>query len=276
MNEPGPPGRRLPEQPFLGQGSRVIGLIGAGSMARALARGWGEPVLCTDAGSGRAVDLVAEVGGQAMSDNSALAEAADFVVLCHKPAQLDDVATQVDGRARAVVSVLSGVSLARLRAAYPTSPVLRIVVNLPVEVRSGTVCFTGSSGVDEHHEGEILHRFARLGMLLRLDERQVPPVIGVSGVGPAYLALIVEAQVEAAMRHGLPSAQAAELAVQTMTGTAALLRHRGFDTRGLRRSVASPGGPTEAGVSVLEGAGLRRMFRDALDSVVEAVGGSAV
>jgi pyrroline-5-carboxylate reductase len=260
---------------MIGEGSPLVGLIGAGSMARALALGWGEPVLCTDAGSGRAGELVAEVGGKAMSDNSALAEAADFVVLCHKPAQLEAVAAQVDGRARAVASIQSGVSLARLRAAYPTSPVLRFVVNLPVEVRTGTVCFAGAAGLSEEHETRIVDRFARLGMLLRLDERLVPPVIGISGVGPAYLALVVEAQVDAATRHGLTATQAAELAVQTMAGTAALLRRRGFDTLGLRRSVASPGGPTEAGLSVLEGAGLRGTFREALDSVVAAVGGSA-
>jgi pyrroline-5-carboxylate reductase len=256
------------------EGTRLIGLVGAGSMARALARGWGEPIVCTDAGSGKAEELVAEVGGRTAPDNGALAEEADFVVLCHKPAQLEEVAAQVDGRAREVVSILSGVTLASLRAAYPRSPLLRFVVNLPVEVRTGVVCHVGASGVDQRREAEIVGRFGRLGMLLRLEERLVPPVIGVSGVGPAYLALVVEAQIGAATRHGLPGEQAARLAVQTMAGTAALLRRRGLDPQGLRRSVASPGGPTEAGLAVLEEAGLRGAFLDAMDSVVEAVGRS--
>src|SRR3954471_19009445 len=96
-----------------------IGLIGSGNMARALARGWGEPVLCTDGGSGRAAALAAEVGGEALTSNGELAERADVVILCHKPYQLEAVADQVAGRAQAVVSVLGAVPVAALRAAYP-------------------------------------------------------------------------------------------------------------------------------------------------------------
>src|SRR5439155_27125079 len=120
----------------------VIGLIGAGSMARALARGWAEPVLCTDAGSGRARALVREVGGEALPDNRALAERAEFIVLCHPPEHLEAVSAEIEGTpTRAVVSVLSGVRLARLRGAYPDTPVLRFAVNLAVEVGLGTACY---------------------------------------------------------------------------------------------------------------------------------------
>src|SRR5205823_3712639 len=112
----------------------VVGLVGSGNMARAMARGWGEPVLATDAGSGRAARLADEVGGEAVGDNAALAERADLVVLCHKPAQLDDVAREIAGRARVVASVLAGASLARLREAYGQTPVFRLMPNTPVEV----------------------------------------------------------------------------------------------------------------------------------------------
>ena len=106
-------------------------------MARALARGWGEPVLATDAGSGRAARLAAEVGGEAVATNAVLAERADVVVLCHKPAQLREVAAEVSGRARVVASVLAGVSLADLREAYGETPVFRLMPNTPVEVGGG-------------------------------------------------------------------------------------------------------------------------------------------
>ena len=87
-----------------------VGLIGAGNMARALARGWGEPVLATDAGSGRAATLAEELGGEAARSNADLAAAADVVVLAHKPAQLAEVAGEVAPAARAVVSLLARTS----------------------------------------------------------------------------------------------------------------------------------------------------------------------
>src|SRR5947209_6983893 len=100
-----------------------VGLIGAGNMARALARGWGEPVFCSDAGSGRAAELVAEVGGEALQSNREVAERADLVVLCHKPYQLAEVAQEISGVAKAVVSVLAGVGTEQLQTAYPGTPV---------------------------------------------------------------------------------------------------------------------------------------------------------
>ena len=248
----------------------MIGIVGAGTMARALARGWGEPVLCTDAGSGRALELVAEVGGEAVADNTELAERAELVVLCHKPQQLEQVAADVDGRPSAVISILSGVPLAALRAAYPRTPVLRLAVNLLVEVRQGVVCYAPAE-VDGELEDEVLARFARLGRLVQVDESLIPAVIAVSGVGPAYLSLIIEAQVDAAVRHGLPSAVAAELALRTMAGTATLLETNRLDPVGVRRAVGSPGGPTTSGLAALERAGVRGAFHDAADAVVEAV-----
>ncbi len=90
-------------------------------MARALARGWGEPVLCSDAGSGRAQALVDELGGDGAASNVEVAEQADLVVLCHKPDQLDAVAAEIAPHARAVASVLGGTTLADLREAYPAA-----------------------------------------------------------------------------------------------------------------------------------------------------------
>src|SRR5215211_5446483 len=114
-----------------------IGLVGSGNMARALALGWGEAVLCTDSGSGRAQELAALVGGQAVASNRELAERADLVVLAHKPAQLDTVAREIAGAAKAVVSILARTTQAEVRAAYPETPVFRIEPNTPVEVRRG-------------------------------------------------------------------------------------------------------------------------------------------
>ena len=104
----------------------MIGLVGSGNMARALALGWGEPVLCTDSGSGRAKELAALVGGQALDSNRELAERADLVVLAHKPAQLEAVAAEIGDAAPLVVSLLARTTQAQLRAAYPAATVFRV------------------------------------------------------------------------------------------------------------------------------------------------------
>jgi pyrroline-5-carboxylate reductase len=91
---------------------------------------------------------------------------------------------------------------------------------------------------------------------------------GLSGVGPAYWALVVEAQVDAAVRRGMPAALAAQLVADTMAGSAELLRARGFDTLAMRREVASPGGTTARGLAALERGGIRAAFNDAMDDVV--------
>ncbi len=116
-----------------------IGLIGAGNMARALARGWGRPVVCSDPLRERAQALAQEVGGEALDSNALVAQRADLVVLCHKPAQLADVAREVAPHARAVASILAATPLAALKDAYPERPVFRFIPSLPVEVRAGAI-----------------------------------------------------------------------------------------------------------------------------------------
>src|SRR4051812_21141821 len=118
----------------------MIGFIGAGNMAGALARGWSEPVLATDSGSGRAAALVADVGGEVPADNGELVRRADTIVLGHKPYQLEQVAAGVDAAGKTVISILGGTSLAEVRAAYPGSTVIRAMPNTPVAIRRGVVC----------------------------------------------------------------------------------------------------------------------------------------
>src|SRR6185437_4403435 len=101
--------------PAIDLASMQVGLIGAGNMARAMARGWGEPVLCSDGGSGRAKQLARELGGKALRSNRAVADRSDLIVLCHKPAQFLSIARELRGHARAVASVLAGVDSQALR-----------------------------------------------------------------------------------------------------------------------------------------------------------------
>jgi len=233
-------------------------------MASALARGWGDPVLCTDAVPGKAQALVAELGGEVAASNAELAHAADAIVLCHKPDQLAAVADQVGGGAKAVVSILAGVTLDALRQAYPGVPVVRLMPNVAVEIRRGVICLAAESDRDD----ELVALLERVATVVSVPERLIEVATAIQGVGPAYVALFVEAQVDAAVRLGMPPAMAVELATATTEGSAALLAARGFDTLALRRSVTSPGGVTARGLAALEDGGLRAAFQAAADAAV--------
>jgi pyrroline-5-carboxylate reductase len=246
----------------------LVGLIGAGNMARAIARGWGDPVLVSDGGSGRARDLAQELGGEALDSNVAVADRADLVVLCHKPAQFNDVARELRGHAKAVASVLGGIDTAALRQAYQ-APVFRFMPNTPVEVRRGVLCYSPESDVDARLEPDVLALFGRLGDVVKVPERLMDAANAMVGVGPAYHALVVEAQVDAAVRHGVAPALAGRLVAKTMAGTAALLEIRDYDTLRVRREVTSPGGTTARGLAALERCGLRPAFQAAFDAVME-------
>jgi pyrroline-5-carboxylate reductase len=248
-----------------------VGFIGSGNMARALARGWAEPVLCTDSGSGRAAALAQELGGEAVASNRELAERADVVILAHKPKQLAAVAQEVGDAARVVVSVLASRTQAELREAYPSATVLRVEPNTAAEVRAGVLVFAAPDvEVDAAVKDSVHERFARLGSVIEVPEAQMGVAGACSGVGPAYWALLAEAHVDAAVRHGMPAALATRLVVETMAGSAALLRAREGDTLGVRRGVTSPGGSTARGLAALERGGVRTAFAAAMDDVVGA------
>jgi len=244
-----------------------IGLIGAGNMATALARGWGRPVLCTDVLPERARALAEETGGEALAGGREVARRADLVVLCHKPGQLHEVARELSDDARAVASILGGVPRADVVEAYPGRPAYRLLPSTPVEVRQGVVLMARAE--PQAIDADVAELFGELGLLVPIDEGLVDVAMGLMSTAPAFLALVAEAQVDAGVRHGVPAERAAELVVQTMAGTAALLRHRGYDTLAVRRQVTSPGGSTARGLDALERAGLRAAFSDALDAVCE-------
>jgi pyrroline-5-carboxylate reductase len=246
-----------------------VGFIGAGNMARALARGWGDPVLCTDSGSGRAQALADELGGEAVASNRELAERVDLVILAHKPAQLAEVAWEAAPVAKVVVSLLARTGQNDVRAAYPGVPVFRIEPNTPVEVGRGTLAFAEPDApVDADLRENVRRLFARVGTVVDVPEHLMPVAGACSGVGPAYWALLVEAQVDAAVRHGMPAKLATALVTGTMAGSAELLLARDGDTLRLRRDVASPGGTTARGLAALERGGVRAAFASAMDDAI--------
>lgn len=247
-----------------------VGLIGAGNMARALARGWNRPVLVTDALPERAHALATETGGQALATNAEVAQQADLVLLCHKPPGLDAVAAEVAPHAKAVASILGGVRLADLKAAYPDRPVYRLLPSTPVEVRQGAVILAADDEQDTALDADVRSLLAELGTLVELPDALVDVAMGLMSNAPAYYALVAEAQIDAGVRRGLTPDQAARLVVQTMAGTAELLKQANFDTLAVRRAVTSPGGSTARGLDALERGGVRAAFSDALDAILRS------
>jgi pyrroline-5-carboxylate reductase len=236
-------------------------------MASALARGWGEPVLVSDVDHAKAEALAGELGGEAPGSNAYVADAADAVVLCHKPGQLDDVAADIRDRAKAVVSILAGTPIADVEAAYPGLPVYRFMPNIPAEVGQGVFAYAPGAKAAEGPETEVLEQFGRIGTVVPIPEPLIDAATAVMGCGPAFFSLVVEALVDAGVRHGLQPADAGRMAVETMAGTAATLREGGLDTLALRRRVTSPGGSTARGLAALEDGGVRSAFSDAVDAV---------
>jgi len=245
-----------------------IGLVGSGNMARALARGWGDPVLCTDAGSGRARALAEELGGEAVASNSELGRRADLIVLAHKPAQFESVAAELEGYAGVVVSLLAATSADALVDVYPAASVFRVQPNMPVEVRRGVTLLAAEG--NPARRAEVRALFERVGIVVELPDRLIGAGGATSGVGPAYVAVVAEAMTDAAVRRGVPAPTASLLVTELLAGTAALLAARGHDTLALRREVASPGGTTARGLAALERGGVRAAFHAAIDDVMAA------
>jgi pyrroline-5-carboxylate reductase len=244
----------------------IVGFIGSGSMAAAMARGWAgefELMLFSDSGSGRAAELAAELGGE-VAANAEIAERADLVVLAVKPAALDAVASELGG-ARSLVSMLGATPLERLEAAFPRAEVLRLMPNVGVEVRRGVLCVAGEASA------AVRAKLALLGHVVELADGDFDAATAVMGCAPAYLALAVEALADAGAAAGLDPELARELVVETTAGTAELLRIR--HPADVRRAVASPGGSTEAGLEALDREGARAAFEAAVAASLERMRG---
>jgi pyrroline-5-carboxylate reductase len=244
----------------------IVGFVGSGSMAAAIARGWAgelEGMLFSDSGSGRAAALATELGGEAVS-NLEIAQRADLVVVAVKPGALAAVAPDLSA-ARKLVSILAAVSVERLREAFPGAEVLRVMPNVGVEVRKGVLCIAGEAA------DEVRRKLAVLGHVVEIDDADFDAATAVMGCAPAYLALAVEAIADAGAEDGLDPELARELTVETAAGTAALLRT--YRPAEVRKAVASPGGSTEAGLEALDREGARAAFAAAVRASLERMRG---
>ena len=230
-------------------------------MAAAMARGWAgadsgpSAMLFCDLDAARAKALADEVGGETRDSLPALADEAEVVVLAVKPTALDDVAAELRGHARIVVSMLAGVPTWVLTEAFPNTPVMRLMPNQPVEVRRGVICHPPPVSMPDETAERVLALLGELGELVEMNEDDIDAAMAIMSCSPAYLAMIAEALADEGEREGLDPGLSHELVTGTLEGTAELLRLR--RPHEIRSAVASPGGATEKGLEALESGGLR-------------------
>ena len=200
-----------------------------------------------------------------LDNQSALA--ADVILLAIKPQVFPTLAPQLQLSSSAlVISILAGVTVEQLESAFDGNPVVRAMPNTPATVGAGITALAIGQLAHNDHVELAQRLFQAVGEVVIVPDSMMDAVTGLSGSGPAYVAIAIEALTDGGVAAGLPRTIAAQLALQTIQGTAALLAESGLHTAQLKDQVTSPGGTTIAGVQALERAG----FRSALIEAVQA------
>lgn len=246
-----------------------IGFIGAGNMGGALARAVaksGHEIALSDAMRGKAEALAAELGNCAKAcDTAALVAECDMIFLGVKPAMLSGLAQEIlpllAARKRRVVltSMAAGVSVATLESLFggADQPILRIMPNTPASVGEGMILYCKNASAADADVALLLDALSHAGKLDALDEKLIDAASAVSGCGPAFVCLFLEALADGGVRCGLPRDKAMKYATQTLLGTAKLAEVTGKHPGELKDAVCSPGGTTIEGVAALEDGAFR-------------------
>jgi pyrroline-5-carboxylate reductase len=254
----------------------TIALLGAGNMGQAILRGLvstktvsPDRILVTTRRPERAERLAAEWGVRAAASNLEAVEAADAVVIAVKPQILHEVVREVRSslRDKLAISVAAGVSTARLEGWLDVpARVIRAMPNTPASIGQGATAL--ARGAYAHDEDLSLADalFRSVGRTAVVDEEHLDAVTGLSGSGPAYVFLIIEAFADAGVKVGLSREVAQDLATQTIKGAAQLLLESGEHPGRLKDRVTSPGGTAIAGLHVLEAGGLRTTIMNAVEA----------
>jgi pyrroline-5-carboxylate reductase len=251
--------------------------LGAGNMATALVRGAirmsgvaKEHCAVTDVRREALDALSAELGIRVFADNESAAAWADVVVLCVKPQVLASVLAEISAALKPetlVISIVAGVTLSRLGAGLGGhARIVRAMPNTPALVGAGATALASSPGVSDADLALALALFGGIGLTVQVEEKLIDGVTGLSGSGPAYGFLAIEALADAGVREGLARDVALRLAAQTLLGAAKMVLETGTHPGALKDMVTSPGGTTIAGVAALEKGGLRAALMAAVEA----------
>jgi pyrroline-5-carboxylate reductase len=262
-------------------GPFAVGFLGAGQMATALAGGWAAAGLL-DLPRCRAADpypaardkFSTATGVEAVAQNSTVATACDVLVLAVKPHTVADVLAEIrpvlEPR-HLVVSIAAGVTLAQLTAGLGESTrVVRVMPNTPCLVGASASGYATRGTRDDGPDAAVVGRlFGAVGTAFRVSEALLDAVTGLSGSGPAYVYVMIEALADGGVKAGLPRDVAQALAAQTVLGAAKMVLETGQHPGALKDAVASPGGTTIAGLHALERAGVRAALMDAVEAATK-------
>jgi pyrroline-5-carboxylate reductase len=257
-----------------------IGVIGAGKIGSAIARGViraglvaKENLMASDVSDALRAAIAQELGIRVTADNVELCEFADIVILAVKPQIVDPVAKEIAkkvGKTKLVVSVAAGVPLARIEGSLaPGARVVRVMPNIACVVGAGAAGFAGgthASAADLERVGAILNSF---GVGMPVEEKYLDAVTGLSGSGPAYVFLFMEALADGGVQVGLARDVALKLAMQTVYGAAKMALQSGKHLGELKDEVTSPGGTTIAGLYAMEQKGFRGTVMEAVASATK-------
>lgn len=255
----------------------TVAFIGTGNMGAALAvavrRALPTAELLLANRTPEKAQILAEEIGACVTDNCTAAQRADFLFLGVKPQMLADMAKEIcnDVAARGgdvvLVSMAAGVDTARLSALFGAdTPIVRIMPNLPVRIGQGMTLWCDNGVPTERQKADFRQLMSASGQLGELTERLIDAGSAISGCGPAFVSLFVEALADGGVACGLSRAQATEFAVQTLLGTAAVLSESSVHPAALKDAVCSPGGSTIAGVRALEDGAFRSTVMRAVDA----------
>jgi len=258
--------------------NKTIVFIGAGNMAEALIRGLlvnqvasPQQIIATDVRPDRLAALQKQFGIRIESDNAQAARAADLIVLAVKPQQMSAVlATLRPGPQTLIISIAAGITTTRIEQELGGSiRVIRVMPNTPALVGAGAaaVCAGRFALPEDSLAAETLLR--AVGIVVTVEERLLDAVTALSGSGPAYIFLVTEALIKAGIEAGLPPEVARRLTIQTVFGSALLLRESSEDAAELRRKVTSPGGTTEAAIRVMVARNLPEIFQEAVAAAAQ-------
>lgn len=256
---------------------KKVGFLGAGNMGEALIRGLlkaglvpADQVFATDVRLDRLEQLGKLYGIHTLSDNPLLVKRVDVVILAVKPQiihhVLKEVAPAVTTPGQLFISMAAGVPTAALRADLPKGVrLIRVMPNTPALVLEGATAVARADGLKKGDLETAEEIFGAVGKVVVLEEELLDAVTGLSGSGPAYVALMIEALADGGVRVGLDRITAMTLAAQTVLGSAKLLIETGAHPGQLKDMVTSPGGTAIAGITALEEGGVRRTFINAVE-----------
>jgi pyrroline-5-carboxylate reductase len=256
-----------------------LGFIGSGKMATALVSGAAvsgalrqEDIFVSDAVPGMAGKLAAATKSTAVASNAELCARADTLVLCVKPPDALEALRSLRSAAsgKLFISIVAGLPIAALQeAAGPEARVVRVMPNTPALIHRGAAAYALGSTATADDAALTEKLFGAVGEIVRVKEELLDVVTGLSGSGPAYVYLVVEALADAGVLMGLPRDLSLQLSAHTVAGAAQMIIETGRHPAALRDEVTSPGGTTIAGLEALEAGAVRSAFLSAVRAATE-------